>query len=271
VVIRKTPFQSFRLDLDDVADCIALIHAGTNTRHAIARELGMGEKKVEGIFEWAEFLGLLEDRPRTKAQVLKPIGRKLLEFPRFPGSIQALEILYAMIVINHPLVNQVVNRFAYSKSRQFDPTFSKEAFKQALLNIGQGFDVDPQFLSKRAYIYRDLLSNSSHFGKLGIFVETGDEIFRINSYRPDWRSAAYILYDSWPENTSRMRIGEVVTGRNRLGRIFFLSEPQVMALLSRLEQERAIALEVVADLRQIGLNPSMRAEDFLEMLIHDQS
>jgi hypothetical protein len=68
-----------------------------------------------------------------------------------------------------------------------------------------------------------------------------------------------------------MRIGEVVTGQNRLGRIFFLSEPQVMALLSRLEQERAIALEVIADLRQIGPNPSMKAEDFLEMLIHDQS
>ncbi|MEA3376690.1 MAG: DUF4007 family protein, partial [Chloroflexota bacterium] len=136
---------------------------------------------------------------------------------------------------------------------------------------GEDFDVDPQFLSKRAYIYSDLLSNSSHFGKLGIFVETGDQTVRVNSYRPDWRSAAYILYDFWPENTSRMRTEEVVSGQNKLGRIFFLTEPQVMALLSRLEQERAIALEVVADLRQIGLNPSMRAEDFLEMLIHDQT
>jgi len=66
-----------------------------------------------------------------------------------------------------------------------------------------------------------------------------------------------------------VRIKEVVSGQNSLGRIFFLTEPQVMALLSKLEQERALALEVIADLRQIGPNPSMTAEDFLEMLIHD--
>jgi len=62
----------------------------------------------------------------------------------------------------------------------------------------------------------------------------------------------------------------VVSGPNSLGRIFFLTEPQVMVLLSKLEQERALALEIVADLNQIGLNPAMKAEGFLEMLIHDQ-
>lgn len=271
MVIRKTPFQSFRLDLNNVANCIALINAGVNTRRAIAQELGMGEKKVEGIFEWAEFLGLLEDRPRTKAQILKPLGEKLLEFLGFPDNTQTLEILYAMIVINHPLINRIVNHFAYDISRQFDPTFDKDTFKRALLNIGQDFDVDPRFLSKRAYLYLDLLTNSSSFGKLGVVVETNSGTFQVNSYKPDWRAAAYILYDSWPQNTSRVRIDEVVNGRDSLGRIFFLTEPQIMALLSKLEQERAIALEMVADLRQIGPNPSMKAEDFLEMLIHDQS
>lgn len=269
MVIRKTPFQSFRLDLDNIANCITLIRAGINTRHAIAQELGMGEKKVEGIFEWAEFLGILEDRPRTRAQVLKPLGQKLPEFEGFSGNIQALEILYALLVINHPLINRIVNNFAYDVSRRFDPFFDKDTFKRALLNIGQDFDVNPGFLSKRASIYRDALTNSSYFGKLGIFVEVGSGTFRVNSYRPDWRTAAYILYDSWPENTSRVRIKEVVSGQNSLGRIFFLTEPQVMALLSKLEQERALALEVIADLRQIGPNPSMTAEDFLEMLIHD--
>jgi hypothetical protein len=271
LVIKKTPFQSFRLDLDNVANCITLIRAGINTRHAIAQELGMGEKKVEGIFEWAEFLGLLEDRPRTRVQVLKPLGQKLIEFEGFPGNIRALEILYAMLVINHPLINKIVNSFAYDVSRRFDPSFDKDTFKRALLNIGQDFDVNPGFLSKRAHIYRDALANSSYFGKLGIFVEVGNETCRVNSYRPDWRTAAYILYNSWPENTSRMRIDQVVSGQNSLGRIFFLTEPQVMALLSKLEQERVIALEIIADLNQIGPNPSMKAEDFLEMLIHDQN
>lgn len=271
MVIRKTPFQSFRLDLDNVANCIALIRAGIDTRRAIAQELGMGEKKIEGFFEWAEFLGLLEDRPRTRVQALKPLGQKLLGFPGFPGNAQTLELLYAKIVTNHPLISMIVNHFAYHISRQFDPTFDKDTFKRALLNIGQDFDVDPGFLSKRASVYLDMLTNPSYFGKLGIFVKTNRETFRVNSYRPDWRTAAYILYDSWPENTSRVRIKEVVSGQNSLGRIFFLTEPQVMILLSKLEQEQAIALEIVADLRQIGPNPSMKAEDFLEMLIHDQN
>lgn len=271
MVIKKTPFQSFRLDLDSVANCIALICAGINTRRAIAQELGMGEKKVEGIFEWAEFLGLLEDQPRTRVQILKPLGQKLLGVPGFPGNTQALEILYAMLVTNHPLINRIVNHFCYDVSRQFNLTFDRDTFRRALLNIGQDFDVAPAFLSKRAYIYLDVLTNSSNLGKLGILVETNSRTLRVNSYRPDWRTAAYILYDSWPENTSRMGISEVVSGQNSLGRIFFLTEPQVMVLLSKLEQERVIALEIVADLRQIGPNPSMKAEDFLEMLIHDQN
>lgn len=271
MVISKTPFQSFRLELTSISDCIGLVRAGVNTRRAIAQALGIGEKKVEGIFEWAEFMGLLEDRPRTRVQVLSPLGQKLLQVPGFPSSTETLEIMYAMIALNHPLGNRIINDFAYDVSRRFDPSFDKDTFKRGLLNIGQDFDVAPAFLSKRAYIYLDLLTNPSNLGRLGIFVGRADGTFRVNSYAPDWRSAAYILYNSWPENTSRMRIEELVSGRNSLGRIFFLAEPQIMALLSKLERERAIALEMIADLNQIGLNPSMEARDFLEMLLHDES
>lgn len=271
MVIRKTPFQSFRLDLEGIANCLALIHKGKNTRKIIARELGMGEKKVEGYFEWAEFLGLIEDMPRTKTQVLKSLGQKLLEFPDFPKNVPALEILYALITSNHPLLERIINHFAYDISRQFDPSFSKGSYKKALLVIGQDFNVNPDFLLKRASIYLDLLVNPTSFGKLAIFVKNNDDSIRINSYRPDWRSFAYILYFSWPENKSRMRISEIASGQNSLGRIFFMTESQVMLLLSKLEQECAIALEIIADLNQVGLNPAMKAEDFLEMLIHDQS
>jgi hypothetical protein len=254
-----------------VSGCIELIHKGVDTRRAIAQTLGMGEKKAEGVLEWAEFLGLIEDRLRTEVQVLSPLGQELLKVPGFPRNTQTLEILYAMIALNHPLGNRIINEFAYDVSRRFDPSFDKGAFKRALLNIGQDFDVDPAFLSKRAYIYLDMLANPSNLGRLGIFVEHADATFRVNSYRPDWRSAAYILYDSWPVNTSRLRIEEIVSGRNSLGRIFFLTEPQIMVLLSKLERERAIALEMIADLNQVGLNPSMQARDFLEMLLDDQA
>lgn len=272
MTIDKTPFQSFKLNLDTVADCIALISTGIDTRYAIAHEMGMGVKKVEGIFEWAEFLGVIEGRRRTKQQGLTPLGLALTNIPRFSENVPTLEILYAMISLNHPLVNNLVNGFMYDISRQFEPGFDRDQFKTALLNVGQRFNVNPTFLGKRSPIYLDLLSSLASFGRLNVVVgQQHGKSFRVNTHRPDWRSAAYILYDSWPENVSRVRINEVVGGQNSLGRIFFLAEPQVMTLLVKLEQERAIALEIVADLNQIGRNPSMKAQDFLEMLIHDQN
>ncbi len=271
MVIKKTPFQSFKLDLLNIANCISLISRGVNTRYAIASELGMGEKKVEGIFEWTEFLGLIEGEKRTKPQELTALGKAMTRIPEFHENVQALEILYAMLSLNHPLVNKIVNLFAYEISRQFEPTFDTDKFKAALLHIGRGFNVAPAFLTKRSNIYLDILVSPSSFGRLSTVVKQQDgKSFRVNSYRPDWRSAAYILYDSWPENVSRIKISEVVSGRDSLGRIFFMTEPQVMALLSKLEQERVIALEVVADLNQIGRNPAMKAQDFLEMLIGDE-
>lgn len=270
MVIEKTPFQSFHLDFSNVVDCISLVSRGVNTRYAIADALGMGEKKVEGIFEWAEFLGLLESRKRTEEQELTSLGSAILRIPRFPENTKALEILYAVIAFNHPLVCRLINSFVYDVSRKFDPIFDTEEFKAALLHVGRGFDVNPFFLAKRSYIYLGLLSGASSFGRLGIVVKQNDgKSFRVNSRRPDWVSAAYILYDSWPENVARMRISEVVSGQGSLGRVFFLTESEVMVLLSKLEQERAIALEVVADLSQIGLNPARTSDDFLEMLINE--
>lgn len=266
MTIKKTPFQSFRLDLGNVANCAALISAGTNTRSAISEKLGMGEKKVEGIFEWAEFLGVLESRRRTEVQSLTPLGRKLLEYHDFSTYKQALEVLYAMLMLNHPIMNKMVNDVLYNVSRRFDPSFDRNAFVGALINASEEYSVNPAFLSKRAYIYLDLLTNPSGFGRLGTLVKIGEESYRIDSHMPDWRAAAYLLYTVWPENTSRIKISSVSSGQDNLGRIFLLSEQQVMVLLSQMEQENAIALEIVADLRQIGPNPSLTARDFLEML-----
>lgn len=271
MVIEKTPFQSFRLDLSNVVDCASLISIGIDTRRAIAGELGMGEKKVEGIFEWAEFLGVIQSRPRTEPQELTLLGTMMTNSPGFADKGAALEVLYGMISLNHPLLNGIINTFMYDVSRRFEPTFHTDDFKSALLRIGQDFAVSSAFLLKRSGIYLDLLANPASFGKLGIVVNReSDKSFRVNPRRPDWRSAAYILYESWPENVSRVRTAEVINGHDGLGRLFFLTEPEVMALLARLEQERAVTLEIIADLNQIGLNPAMRAGDFLEMLVNDE-
>ena len=233
--------------------------------------MGMGEKKVEGLLEWADFLGLLEDRSRPGSQVLTPLAQSLIELPDLPTSTPALEILYAQMVRNHPLLAQLVQQFAYNVSQQFDPSFDMQTYRDALLSIGRSFDVKPDFLLKRAPIYLDALTNPSNLGRLGLLVRVGKDRVRVNPHRPDWRVAGYLVYSSWPLNAGRVHIQELVAGRGGLGRVFLLSEGQVMGVLAKLEQEGAIALEIVADLRQIGPNPSMRAEDFLEMLLNDRN
>jgi len=240
------------------------------SKKQIAEAEGMGQPKVRGLLEWGRHLGVIELRG-DGTYMATPLGRSIDEI----GSRYLYEILYWKLVKGHRAVRTIVNDFLYSKSRSFSPEFSSEELGRFLQQRSSDLGHPTEGDLKSIYLesLNALSKQLGGFGTLGMIVSLGDqmETFRINFYRPDWRSAAYIIYDSWPVNTSRMRISEVVSGQNRLGRIFFLTEPQVMVLLSKLEQERAIALEVVADLRQIGLNPSMKAEDFLEMLICDQN
>lgn len=66
-----------------------------------------------------------------------------------------------------------------------------------------------------------------------------------------WRIAGRILYREWPENTSRIRRGEV---QRLLARFGF---DNAKVLLAKLDQERWVTWERVADLDQIGLNPRL--------------
>ncbi len=240
------------------------------SKKQIAEAEGMGQPKVRGLLEWGRHLGVIELQ-ENDTYLVTPLGKSISKV-----RIRYLyEILYWELVKGHRVVKIVVNDFLYSKSRLFSPEFSSAELKRFLQEREADLGHPTERDLKSIYLESlNVLSKQREgFGTLEMIVPLNDQTknFRVNSYRPDWRTAAYILYDSWPENTSRMRIDEVVNGRNSLGRIFFLTEPQVMALLSKLEQERAIALEIVADLKQIGPNPSMKAEDFLEMLIHDQN
>ena len=238
------------------------------SKKQIAEAEGMGQPKARGLLEWGRHLGVIELQ-EDRTYLITSFGKSINKLK----NRYLYEILYWRLVKSHCAVRLIVNDFLYNKSRSFSPEFSSAELKRFLQQ--RSSDLGRPTERDLKSIYRESLNAISKqlegFGTLGMIVPFNDQTksFRVNFYRPDWRTAAYILYDSWPENTSRMRISEVVSGQNRLGRIFFLTEPQVMVLLSKLEQERAIALEVIADLRQIGPNPSMKAEDFLEMLIND--
>jgi hypothetical protein len=267
-----TPFQNFRLDLGSIANVISLIAIGTNLLPELAATLGMGERKVRDLFEWCHHLGLLVEKSRNAPQCLTNLGYSLSTRQGWLNQLSILDILYASLVARHKIVNRIVNELGYNTSLRFSPQFSMQEYRGFLVSLThQVVDAKAKVVLDRGSTFLNALAQPSGFGKLMMFSLAEDRLYvRVQPRFPAWQSAAYILYDSWPENVSRVKISEVVSGPNSLGRIFFLTEPQVMVLLSKLEQERALALEIVADLNQIGLNPAMKAEGFLEMLIHDQ-
>jgi hypothetical protein len=230
----------------------------------------LGDEKVRSVKEWAADLGLVHQNARKV--FLTPLGKAVLltRGSRIETRIQ--EILYYKLATCPDLevFRALVNVILFEVSKRFDPIFDVEDTKKQILTVEMATEAKAKYIQGEVSTSLHTLTNEESIGKLTIVVPVSNNRYRVNSYRPDWRSAAYIIYDSWPKNVSRMKISEVLSGRDSLGRIFFMTEAQVMALLSKLEQERVIALEVVADLNQIGRNPAMKAQDFLEMLIRDE-
>jgi len=264
-----TPFQNFNLDLTNIARVLSLIANGTNTLPEIAKTLGMGERKVRDSFEWCHHLGHIEVLYRSLPQSLTTLGRHLVRDQTWTTRLPLLDILYASLTREHKIINQIVNRLAYAASLRFSSQFSLHEYRTLLASLTPDVvDAKPQVILDRSSKYLNALVEPTGLGKLGMFFPTNDRSWvSVRSRIPAWQSAAYILYRTWPENVARVRISEVISRQDSLGRIFFLTETQVMVLLSKLEQEHVIALEMIADLHQIGRNPAMKAEGFLEMLL----
>lgn len=266
-----TPFQNFNLDLGNVSRLLSLISTGTDLLPEIATALGVGGRKVRDSFEWCQHLGLIVEKSRNSPQSLTALGQCLAGCETWTNRLPILDVLYASLTQRHKIVNRLVNELGYMASLRFSSQFQMQEYKDFLTSLTSEIGARAEVILDRRSKFLNALTEPQGLGKLGMFSHAEDRSFvKVRPRIPAWQSAAYILYDSWPENVSRVRISEVISGQNSLGRIFFMTEPQVMVLLSKLEQERIIALEMIADLHQVGRNPAVKVQDFLEMLIHDQ-
>jgi hypothetical protein len=261
----------FRLNLDLIYKLLDCIPAEGATPAAIRSQFPeLGGEKIRGVREWADDLGLTY--PDGLRDFLTPLGKAIRLTKGSMVENKMREILYYKLSTSKDLdvFRTIVNVILFDVSRRVDPTVDIDEIKRRVLAAGIASEASSKYVQGEVSTVLNALTSMDGLGATRIVLSVGQNRYKVNPYRPDWRATAYILYDSWPAtNPSRMRVEEVATGYSRLGRIFFLSQSEVIILLSKLEQERAIALEVVADLNQIGLNPAMKAEDFLEMLIHD--
>lgn len=266
-----TSFQNFNLDLDIIERVLKIFSNGISSPIDIASELGMGPRKVRDIFEWSNHLELLCKNPSNSKQSLTTLGQKIIGFNGWTNQQIILDILYTNLVRNHGVINQIVNDLAYNSTLGALSKITINDYRAFLSSLAPTFDAKVDVMLDRSSKFLNALVQPSGFGNLEIFSLAKDKLsFLVRPKVPAWQSAAYILYSTWPTNVSRLRIDELLRERNSLGRIFFLSEMQILSLFSRLEQERIIALEIIADLNQVGLNPSLRANDLWEMISDDQ-
>jgi hypothetical protein len=229
----------------------------------------LGTEKVRSIKEWSGDLGLTI---QTKHGIfLTPLGRAtgLCKNTKLENKMQ--EIMYYKLATNPKteVFSIFVNEFLYEVSKTIDQCFDLNEAKVRILNNIDS-QANPKYIKGEVRTALNTLINENGLNKIGMVMNLGNDLYKVYPQRPDWRSFSYMLYDSWPENTSRINVSQLFSTRNSLGRIFFMDESQLLVLLSKLEQERAIALEIVADLNQIGLNPTCKASDFLEMIIRDE-
>jgi hypothetical protein len=84
---------------------------------------------------------------------------------------------------------------------------------------------------------------------------------------PELLIAAYIIYVNWPSHTAKIAISEILSGRNSLGKLFFLTRFQVMSILRELEERGMVKIETAASLDQIGRDSRITPTDILEMIV----
>jgi len=256
--------QGFRLDLQKVCAVVALISAGITSRAEIAARLRMGQRKVKSLVEWGCIVDFLDDKNRPSAIYTK--ARELLAANKY---LELFELVYFSVCRNNEAIGVIVNDIAYHLwRRKYGPLFGVREVADILVAKGLPYRSDK--IKSETSNWLNTLAMAEGLGNLGIFVrvrEGSSVLYRLQSHEPAPFSAAYMLYANWPSNTAKVAISEVVSGRNSVGRIFFLNEFQVMSILRELEDRDLIKIETAAGLDQIGRNPNITLEDILQMIV----
>ncbi len=253
----------FKLDLMLLGKILDAVLGGVTTCEDVARPLGIGEPKVRFFCYWGMVLKLVESKEATEfpyrvTEMYSRLSGHLTDF-----SIQ--QVLYSLACSNHMILSFIVNDFAWGRFAKATFSFSPvELRKEASTALG----LSEESLKRQIPIHLGTLTGRNGFGNLGLIKKRRAE-YVLCPLQPDPLVAAHIIYTNWPSHTAKVAISEIVSGRNSVGRLFFLDEMQVMTILRKLEARGFVKIETVAGLNQIGINLKLTPDDFLDMLISE--
>ena len=224
----------------------------------LAKYLKMGVPKVQAFIKYLEICDLVEKRQVTD------FGVYILKLKDYPEIYQPL--LYYKLCRGwdnggHFYYSRIVNNILYDRYFSVNNCIDNSEIKEKILDYKYEYEsIDEKLVS----MVTNGISSSEGFGYLGILARKDRSKFKIHSYKPHYLVCAYVLYDSWPDNTSTISFDDVIFNEYNLGRIFFLAEDEIVSILSKLQQIDFIKIEDKAGLKQIAKNPDILTSDILE-------
>lgn len=258
---RRYSGQRFRYDINLVVKILDILQNYSKEDIKVkdlAYILKIGVPKVQAFKNYCEICDLIKDKKLTN------FGRYIL---RFKDNLDIyLPLLFYKLCRGwdnggHFYYSRIVNNILYDKYYSGDNTIENSEIKEKLMDFKFEYDkIDVKLVT----LVTTGISSDDGFGHLGILTREDKSKFIINYYKPKPLIAAYIIYDSWPNNVTSISFEKIINDEYSLGRIFLLTEDDIIPILSKLHQDNYIKIEDKSGLKQVVKNSNISADMILE-------
>lgn len=258
---RRYSGQRFRYDINLVVKILDILQNYSKEDIKVkdlAYILKIGVPKVQAFKNYCEICDLIKDKKLTN------FGRYIL---RFKDNLDIyLPLLFYKLCRGwdnggHFYYSRIVNNILYDKYYSGDNTIENSEIKEKLMDFEFEYDkIDVKLVT----LVTTGISSDDGFGHLGMLTREEKSKFIINYYKPKPLIAAYIIYDSWPNNVTSISFEKIINDEYSLGRIFLLTEDDIIPILSKLHQDNYIKIEDKAGLKQVVKNSNISADMILE-------
>lgn len=258
---RRYSGQRFRYDINLVVKILDILQNYSKEDIKVkdlAYILKIGVPKVQAFKNYCEICDLIKDKKLTN------FGRYIL---RFKDNLDIyLPLLFYKLCRGwdnggHFYYSRIVNNILYDKYYSGDNTIENSEIKEKLMDFEFEYDkIDVKLVT----LVTTGISSDDGFGHLGMLTREEKSKFIINYYKPKPLIAAYIIYDIWPNNVTSISFEKIINDEYSLGRIFLLTEDDIIPILSKLHQDNYIKIEDKAGLKQVVKNSNISADMILE-------
>lgn len=259
--------QRFKMEHPLIFEMLSIIDKGIINIDDIRERLAVGKNKIETFNYYLRIMDLAVYN-KKKFRLTK-FGKSILALKEYPQIYQPILFYKLCRGWNnggHFYYSRIVNNILYDRYFSSKNYIDNSEIKEKILDYRYEYEkVDVKLVS----ITTRGISSSEGFGYLGILEKEGRSTYKIGSFEPDYFVCAYILYDNWPNNENTISFDNIIYDEYNLGRIFFLTEDEIIPILSKLQQERFINIEDKAGLKQVVKNPNISGEDILEEIYNE--